>query len=268
MPMMDSQRIAALSFGMAGPRLKVLILGGTGEARDLARAIAQRPEFDAMISLAGRTAEPLPQSVPFRIGGFGGIEGLRRYLQTETIDALIDATHPFAVQISAHAVAAAALDIPLLRIERAPWVRQVGDDWQSAPTAEAAAILLGHGRERAFLAMGKLEMEPFIALDRPVDPIPASGLPPHWTAITALGPFSLEDELSLFRAHAIAVMVTKNSGGAATFAKIEAARALHLPVIIIDRPRLPSARTVTSIEDAMDWLTKLHRGKLPTERAV
>jgi precorrin-6A/cobalt-precorrin-6A reductase len=276
MPMMDSQRIAVLSPGMADHRLKILILGGTGEARALASAVAARTEFDAVISLAGRTKEPLPQALPHRVSGFGGIEGLRRYIADNGIKALIDATHPFAAQMSRHAVEAAG-KTPLLRIERPPWQHLPGDNWRMVGSAEAAARTIGNGPERAFLATGRLDLDAFRAVERPmlirtVDPMIQGQWPEHWRMVTGLGPFTVEEEMALIEKNEIVLIVTKNSGGDATAAKLVAARRLNLPVVMIERPQLPNAESVETVSEAIDWLLERHheasmRGT-PTERAV
>jgi precorrin-6A/cobalt-precorrin-6A reductase len=275
MPMMDSQRISRLMPAMTQAllSLRILILGGTGEARALGDAVAARPEFSAIISLAGRTREPLAQPLPTRIGGFGGMEGLNRFIRDNTIDAVIDATHPFAAQISANAVAACGRNTPLIRLERPAWHLQAGDVWHGVSTSTEAAALLEQGEGCVFLAMGRLELEPFRRMSRPalvrtVDQLEASLLAANWIAIEGIGPFAFEDEIALFAKHKVTAIVTKNSGGDATRAKLDAARVLGLPVVMIKRPTLPKAKTATSISGILQWLDLLHRGSTPTERAV
>jgi precorrin-6A/cobalt-precorrin-6A reductase len=273
MPMMDSQRIGGLTPVMIGPRLKTLILGGTSEARALAEAILHHPEIDAVMSLAGRTAEPLRQVLPVRIGGFGGADGLQDHIRRHGIDAVIDATHPYAARISSNAAKACERNTPLLRLERAAWAQEAGDSWQIADNAAHAAEILGDGGEMAFLAMGRLEMQPFLRLQRPslirtVDPLPPGSIPANWRSIAATGPFDLAAELALFKEHGIRVLVSKNSGGTAAYAKIAAARELGLTVVIIQRPPLPDTQTAQTITDVIRWLLERHRGKTPTERAV
>jgi precorrin-6A/cobalt-precorrin-6A reductase len=253
--------------------LRILVLGGTGEARTLGQALAARPQFSALISLAGRTREPLHQPLPARIGGFGGIDGLRRFIEDKTIDAVIDATHPFAGQISAHAVAACGEHTPLIRLERPAWQPQAGDNWHKVQSSAVAATALHHGKGTVFLSMGRLELEPFRSIMRPVlvrtiDHLDPLSMEPQWTAIQGIGPFNLESERALLSQHKVSVIVTKNSGGDATRAKLDAARQLGLPVIMIERPDLPHAKTAPDIGGVLQWLDVLHRGNTPTERAV
>jgi precorrin-6A/cobalt-precorrin-6A reductase len=244
---------------------RILILGGTTEASALARLMAGDRRFDPVISLAGRTASPAPQPVPSRVGGFGGADGLARWLEAEGIAAVIDATHPFAARISANAVAACArLGTPLASLTRAPWTQENGDRWTQAGSAEAAAGLLATEAQprRVFLSLGRLELGAFASapqhdyLARLIDPPSGIVLPPRIRFIFERGPFGKSAEAALLDAERIAVIVSKNSGGAATYAKIEAAREAGLPVIMIARPQKPHGHVVHSPEQAVTWLAE------------
>lgn len=256
-------------------RLKVLILGGTTEASALARALADDSRFDAVLSLAGRTRAPRTPPIPFRIGGFGGAEGLAAHLRREAIAALVDATHPFAAQMSRNAAGAAALaGVPLLAVCRPAWQPAAGDRWVPVADMAAAVAALGPAPRRVFLTIGQKELAPFQAapqhayLIRSVDAPDLEALPPLAEVITARGPFAEADERRLLRDKRIDVIVTKNSGGAATEAKLPAARALGLPVIMVERPARPDVETVASVEDALAWLERLHRAMAPSRRGV
>lgn len=241
--------------------MRVLLLGGTAEASSLARLLAGDTRFDAVLSLAGRTAMPAVQPLPTRIGGFGGIAGLVNHLRTEKVDAVVDATHPYADQMSAHAVAAAReTGVPLASLLRAPWVEQPGDRWQHVSNTESAAKMPGPSPRRIFLGIGRQELPAFAAaphhhyVARVIDAPPAQGLPPHLTLVQARGPFDLAAETALLRERQIEIVVSKNSGGTATYAKIAAARDLGLPVVMIARPDKPAAHVVATPEQAMAWL--------------
>jgi precorrin-6A/cobalt-precorrin-6A reductase len=241
--------------------MKVLVLGGTTEARELAGKLAERGNIDAILSLAGRTATPRPQGAPTRVGGFGGAEGLARFLRDETIDALIDATHPYARTISANAaVAAAKTRVPLLALHRPPWPQRDGDQWIAAETAAEAVAVLGAVPRRVFLALGRNEIQPFTAapqhtyLVRSVDPVDPPLAVPHAIYLTARGPFSEGDDRALLERHRIDVVVAKNSGGEAAYGKIAAARAMHLPVVMLRRPALPDVMSVGTAEQVLAWL--------------
>jgi precorrin-6A/cobalt-precorrin-6A reductase len=252
---------------------RVLILGGTAEARALAQALADRPNLSVSVSLAGRTGAPLAQAVPVRVGGFGGAQGLAEYLRAERIDVLIDATHPFAAAISANAVdAAARARVKLLALRRPPWARVEGDNWIEAGSVSAAVDALGERPRRVFLALGRKEVRAFehapqhIYLVRSVDPIDPPLAVPQATYITARGPFGEAQERALLEQHRIEIIVAKNSGGAATYGKIAAARALGLPVIVIRRPELPETATVETVAEAVAWLD--HALTFSTARGV
>jgi precorrin-6A/cobalt-precorrin-6A reductase len=237
---------------------RILILGGTAEARALATALAGRKDLAVTLSLAGRTADPLKQPVPVRSGGFGGAEGLAAYLRAEGVDFLIDATHPYAAAISANAIEAASMaEVELIALRRAPWRKIPGDIWTEVDTMEDAVKSLGQAPRRVFLALGRKELSPFEAapqhvyLVRSVDPVDPPLSVPHAIYLTARGPFSEDEDRALLERHHIDVIVAKNSGGEATYGKIAAARALHLPVVMLKRPALPEVDSVATVEDAL-----------------
>jgi precorrin-6A/cobalt-precorrin-6A reductase len=241
--------------------MKILILGGTAEARTLAGALVHRDGMSVTLSLAGRTAEPAAQPVPVRRGGFGGADGLARYLRDERIDVLIDATHPYAATISANAARAAdATGVPLLALRRPGWQKVTGDNWIEVESIDDAVAALGKDPRRVFLALGRKELQPFAAaphhvyLVRSVDPVDPPLAVPHATYITARGPFSEAEDRALLEQNHIEIIVAKNSGGEATYGKIAAARALHLPVIMLQRPALPEVPSVETVEEVLDWL--------------
>jgi len=207
------------------------------------------------------TRAPAPQPIPTRIGGFGGADGLASFLRAERIGALIDATHPFAARMSANAVAAAGLaGTRLLAFSRAPWPPEPGDLWREVDTMEEAAAALAGPRRTVFLTQGRLQLAVFAAqpqhryvvraIDRPAE---IDALPDH-RLILARGPFLFDDELSLMRSEEIRALVTKNSGGGATYPKIAAARALGIEVVIVRRPAPSGAATVYALEEAMAWI--------------
>ena len=239
--------------------MRLLLLGGTSEASELARCLAGHADIEATLSLAGRTKTPAASPLPTRIGGFGGIEGLTAYLRENRTDALIDATHPFAAQMSAHALAAAqAAGVPLAVLTRPEWRALPGDRWREVGDAAQAAQALGETPRRVLLTVGRLGAAAFRAapqhhyvlrsIDAPDD------LPPRAELVLARPPFMLDDEIALMRAHAIEIVVAKNAGGDATRAKIDAARLRGLPVVMIRRPQ-PLARTALyGVDAALDWI--------------
>jgi precorrin-6A/cobalt-precorrin-6A reductase len=240
---------------------RILILGGTTEARRLAERLAGRPDLAVTLSLAGRTASPVAQPVPVRIGGFGGAAGLAAHLAAERIDALIDATHPYAARISANAAqAAGAAGVPLLALRRPAWVAVAGDHWVEVDDAPAAMQALGAVPRRVFLALGRNEIKPFEAapqhhyLVRSVDPVEPPLRVPHARYVTGRGPFKQADDRALLVEHGIEIVVAKNSGGDATYGKIAAARALGVTVIMPRRPALPDVAAVATIEEALAWI--------------
>jgi precorrin-6A/cobalt-precorrin-6A reductase len=241
--------------------MRVLVLGGTTEASALAKLLAGDPRFDAILSLAGRTSNPTPQPLATRVGGFGGIEGLVRWLRAEKADTVIDATHPYAAQMSAHAVAACKqVDVPLGSIVRPPWKRQEDDSWRIVPTAEAAAAALGKMPLRVFLSLGRQDLHAFTSapqhryLARTIEAPEQTALPPNIRILQARGPFDRDSEAKLLSEQEVDVIVSKNSGGTATYAKIEAARELDLPVIMIARPDKPTGHVLGSPAEAVAWL--------------
>jgi precorrin-6A/cobalt-precorrin-6A reductase len=240
--------------------VRILILAGTSEARALAAACADRGDLEVISSLAGRTRAPQAPPGEVRVGGFGGAAGLERFLKARAIDRVVDASHPFASQIGRHAHAAcAAAGVPRLRLLRPPWRRQRGDRWHEvADLAEAAARLPGLGA-RALLTVGQKDLAAFVRLqgvsllirtiEPPTGPLPA---PAEW--LQGRGPFTLESELELLRAHRIEVLVVKASGGEATYAKLAAARRLGLPVLMVRRPPPPPGPVVATVAEALAWL--------------
>jgi precorrin-6A/cobalt-precorrin-6A reductase len=241
--------------------MHVLVLGGTTEASALAAHLAGRRDLSATLSLAGRTSFPKPAPVPTRIGGFGGVEGLGRWLTEHRVGAVVDATHPFAAVISRNAAAACAQrGVPLLALRRPPWQAQAGDRWIDVPTMPDAVAALGPAPRRVFLTVGRLELPAFAAapqhayMVRTIEPI-GDALPAlDVVTIQDRGPFGETDERRLMQEHGIEVVVTKNAGGAATFGKIAAARALGLPVVMVARPPKPDALTVESVDAGLAWI--------------
>lgn len=245
---------------MAEPT-KLLILGGTGEAAALAMRLARDPDIAVITSLAGRTRNPAAIPGKRRRGGFGGVAGLTHYLRDEAIDLVVDATHPFAAGMTRNAAeACGTAGVPRLMLVRPGWQRQAGDRWiEVENTPAAAAALPGLGR-RVFLSSGRGELPAFSGLrdhwflvrliDRPAAPLPLA----DYELVLGRAPFAAEHETALFKAHAIEVLVSKNSGGCATYGKIEAARGLGLPVIMIARPPLPEGETAESVDEAVVWI--------------
>jgi precorrin-6A/cobalt-precorrin-6A reductase len=233
---------------------QVLVLGGTGEARELAAALLAEG-VDVLSSLAGRTADPVLPEGPVRVGGFGGVDGLTAWLAEHRPRAVVDATHPFAAQITAAAVAHGT---PLLRLQRPGWTPGPGDDWRYVDSLAAAADAVA-GYASVFVTTGRQGVAAFAGLGgrvlvRAVDP-PDSPLPAGTTLLLDRGPFSVDDELALMREHAVDVVVTKDSGGHLTEAKLTAARELGLPVVLVRRPSPPpGVETVATVGDALAWL--------------
>lgn len=252
--------------------LRLLILGGTADANRLAGALARDPRIDAVLSYAGRTESPRQLPIPVRIGGFGGVEGLVDYLRDNSIDRVIDATHPFAAQISAHAVEACArLGLPLLALDRAPWTRQRGDNWIDVDDIEAAVEALGDTPRRVFLGIGRQNLEAFAAkpqhtyllrlVDTPKAPLPL----PKVEVVIGRGPFDRISDRAMLERFGAEVVVAKNAGGDATIAKIDAARDLELPVVMVRRPPIPARPTVESVDEL---LRLLDHDLAPAERGV
>jgi len=240
---------------------RLLILGGTGEARALADALADFADLNVITSLAGRTVAPrLPQG-EVRTGGFGGAAGLARYIEETAIGLVIDASHPYAAAISGHAVEACrATGRPLLRLERPAWQPQRGDRWIVVDSLAAAAEVVPALVERAFLTIGVKEVAAFAGVatawflvrlvEQPTAPLPLA----RHEILLGRGPFEESGEIGLMRRHRIGLVIAKNSGGQATYGKIAAARALGLPVMLLRRPSLPPADTADAIAVAVAWV--------------
>jgi precorrin-6A/cobalt-precorrin-6A reductase len=244
----------------------LLILGGTGEAVALAKGALARfgDSMDVTTALAGRTRHPGPIPGEVRIGGFGGPTGLAAYMMGQAIDRLIDATHPFAAEISRAArLAAGRTGIPRLSLRRPAWQRHPLDSWIEVDSLEAAALLVGRVGRRAWLTVGANSVAAFASATgvrfvvRLIDP-PREPLPLRFCEIVVgRGPFSLIEERHLLERHGIDVVVCKASGGAATEAKLIAARELSLPVIMVRRPPAEPGPSVETVEAALDWLAGL-----------
>ena len=247
---------------------RLSILGGTGDAVKLASLAIDLPGLEVITSLAGRTSTPQNLVGDVRIGGFGGEAGLIAYLQTEQIDLLIDATHPFAAQISQNAAGAATkVGIPRLMLIRPEWARLPEDNWIKVESVEAAVMAIPASAERIFVTIGRQQLAPFATLTdkwclmRSIDPPDPRILLPGKLLLDR-GPFSLESERELLREYQIQAIVSKNSGGDATYAKIIAARELGLPVVMVQRPILqgrgfanvPEGEIVTDVAGAIEWL--------------
>lgn len=253
--------------------LRVLLLGGTSEAASLAQRLADEKSIAAILSLAGRTANPVAGPLPVRVGGFGGVAGLSDYLTRETIDLVIDATHPFAARMSANAIAATtATGIPLLAIERSPWTRANGDDWTEYDSIDAAISGLPTTPQNVFSALGRQAIPALSKapqhryLIRVVD---ASDPPANLAGaiiIAARGPFRTEDDIELLSRHRISHVLAKNAGGDAAYPKIEAARKLGIKVHMVRRPAIASRPTVASVDDALAWISTHYQPR--SERGV
>jgi len=239
--------------------MRALILGGIADASLLAAEIA-RAGLDAVYSYGGRTRAPADQPLPTRIGGFGGVSGLADYIRGEGITHVIDATHPFAAEMSRNAVEACAeTKTPLIALERAPWTKAPGDVWVEVSDVAAAVAALPEAPANVFLAIGRQHIAPFASKPkhaytlRFVDP-PEAPLPFAADVIVSRGPFTLDSELEMMRSRGIDWIVARNSGGDGAQAKIDAARMLGLPVIMISRPALPERQRVESVDEVMQWL--------------
>ena len=214
-----------------------------------------------MLSYAGRTERPRAQPVPVRIGGFGGVDGLVQYLRQERVTHLVDATHPFAATMSRHAAQAAQIaGISHIMLTRPPWEAGEGDCWRHVPDIAAAVAALDGGARRVMLALGRMHVDAFMAQPqhdyvlRFVDaPDIAPTLPSHRLVVDR-GPFTLDGDLALMRQHRVELVVAKNAGGVGARAKLDAARVLSIPVVMIDRPPLPQARTTHGVADVIEWL--------------
>jgi len=272
MPTILSHGDAALEVRSVNMPLSVLILGGTSEGRTLALRLAADARFRALLSFAGRTQHVVDPGVPHRVGGFGGVPGLLAHLASEGHQVLVDATHPFAAQMSENAAAAAArARVPLLRLEGPAWSQTAGDRWRVVPSMADAPAALGELPRRVFLSIGRQEVAAFARapwhdyLIRAVDAF----VPPLARArvIAARGPFELASELALFERERVELLVSKNAGTPSTYAKIEAARQLGVPVVMVARPSLPPVETVPDVAAAVAWLVK-HHGAPSMRRGV
>jgi precorrin-6A/cobalt-precorrin-6A reductase len=240
--------------------MRVLLLGGTSEARALAKAL--HPQVDIVSSLAGRVPDPALPVGPVRIGGFGGVDGLRRWLRDECIDAVVDATHPFAATMTAHAAKACSeLRIPHLVLARPAWTP--GDAIVVASDVKAAETVATQRYSRVFLTTGRSGVHAFTGSDawfliRAVTAPDPAALPRRHQVLLSRGPYRYDGELALLREHRIDALVTKNSGGAMTRAKLDAAAALDIPVVMVARPPLPSGvAAVGTVDEAADWVARL-----------
>jgi precorrin-6A/cobalt-precorrin-6A reductase len=240
---------------------RLLILGGTGEAAALARALDARfgDALAVTTSLAGRTPAPTPVPGALRVGGFGGPEGLAGYLRGARIDLLIDATHPFAAQISCHArLAAQMAGTERLLLSRPPWAQEEGDRWLDAADMNSAASLLPRLGRRVFITTGTRGLDAFAALSQMrflvrLIALPRAPLPLEAELVIARPPFALDEERDLLQRHAVEVVVAKASGGMRA-AKLDAAREAGLPVVMITRPPPEPGPAVASVEDAVRWI--------------
>jgi len=239
--------------------LRVLLLAGSTEASSIARRLESVD--DVIVSFAGRTRERVELPGRVRVGGFGGPAGLAQYLEHERVDAVVDATHPFAAHMPWNAAeACATAGVPRLRVCRPPWAPRAGDRWCAVGDLEAATAAIEElGVRRVFLTTGRQELAPFARLHdvwylvraiEPPDPMPLAN--PH--VVLARGPFDESAELELMRGHGIEAVVAKNSGGDAAAAKLSAARNLGLPVIMVERPQAPPGPCVSDVDDALVWL--------------
>lgn len=245
---------------MPQAHFKVLVLGGTGEAVAVAAGLAQLPYVEVITSLAGRTQHPM---VPgqIRTGGFGGVAGLTDYLQRHQIRALIDATHPFAAQMSWHAAAAAtATGLPSLMVVRPAWEKVEGDRWIEVSDHPAAVQSLPDSADRLFLTIGRQELAAYATLKnqwflmRMIEAPAEVAQIPLGLVLLVRGPFTLEQERQLLLNHTIDAVISKNSGGASTYAKIAAARTLNLPVVMVQRPEAPQVPKTESASEAIQWV--------------
>lgn len=240
--------------------MRVLLLGGTAEARALAAAL--HPDVDVISSLAGRVPDPALPVGAVRIGGFGGSDGLRRWLRAEHVDAVVDATHPFAATITATAaLVCSELSLPHVILARPAW--QTGAALEVGSDAEAAQMVSAKGFARVFLTTGRSGTAAFAGVDawfliRAVTPPDDTTLPPRHELVLSRGPYDYDGELNLLREHHIDALVTKNSGGDMTRAKIDAADELGIPVVMVRRPSLPvAAHTVATVAEADRWVRDL-----------
>ncbi|WP_425040223.1 cobalt-precorrin-6A reductase [Primorskyibacter sp. S187A] len=239
----------------------LLLLGGTLEATALAQFLAQT-DIRATVSLAGRVARPKRAALPQRVGGFGGVAGLEAYLRENAITHVVDATHPFAAQMSHNAVAACAqAGVPLIALTREPWVPQSDDRWVRVADIAEAVAALDRPAARVMLAVGRMHLAAFAPnpqhhyllrlIDAPDAPLPF----PHHEIVLDRGPFTEEGDRLLMARHGTQIVVSKNSGGTGAYAKIAAARARGSQVIMIDRPAMPERLEAHTMQEVMNWLS-------------
>ncbi len=243
--------------------IRVLILGGTGDAAELAAKVATMQGVEAITSLAGRTREPSVPLGELRVGGFGGVDGLASYLRVTEIDLLIDATHPFATQISFNAAdAATEVGVPRLMLIRPPWEKGSSDRWIEVESVKAAATTLQNQAQRVFLTVGRQELAVFAHLEeiwflmRMIDPPTDDALMPPGMLLCDRGPFTLNNEREILIHYNIDTIVSKNSGGDATKPKIIAAQELGVKVVMVNRPAIPPGEQVTNVDGALAWLIR------------
>jgi precorrin-6A/cobalt-precorrin-6A reductase len=245
----------------------VLVLGGTGEARALAAALASRLDLRFVSSLAGRVRDPALPVGDVRIGGFGGIAGLSEYLRSQPVAAVVDATHPFAATISAHADAACLeVGVPRVVLRRPTWSAELSAGWHRVATiteAPAQIAELAPASSCVFLTTGRRDISVFAAdglhryLVRTVDPPDSKAMPPNSRLLLARGPYTVEGERALMVEHDVRVLVTKDSGGELTSAKLHAARELGVPVVVVSRPPVPPGSTcVPDVAEVLRWLDR------------
>lgn len=246
-------------------RLRVLILGGTADARVLAERLAPREDIQAISSLAGRTMQPNMPEGDVRIGGFGGAHGLAAELRARSIDVVIDATHPFASRMHRNAAeACSTLGLPLIALVRPAWTAQAGDVWHDAEDVAAAAAMAPKLGKRIFLTIGRQEIAPFAScadrffLVRSIDR-PDVALPPDHALLLQRGPFTLADETALLAGYEIDLLVTKNSGGNMTEPKLVAARTLGIPVVMVQRPARDTGETAAGVNATIARLDAILR---------
>jgi len=242
----------------ARDKKRILVLGGTGEARRLIPLLLEAG-YVAITSLAGVTREPMVPQGELRVGGFGGIEGLVEYVREENIVAIVDATHPFAEQITRHGFEAAKeAKISYVRLERRPWKPIGREHWQVVADVDAAVKAL-KSDARVFVTIGRKDLPKFAARDdlsvlaRSIEP-PEMELPENWKFIQGRPPFTAYDEAELMRTHKITVLVTKNAGGKAVSAKLQAARELGIAIMMIERPKIEGIRKVRSVDQVLRFL--------------
>ncbi|KUH71960.1 cobalt-precorrin-6A reductase [Mycolicibacterium novocastrense] len=244
--------------------MRILLLGGTSEARALAARL--HPDIEVISSLAGRVPDPALPVGEVRVGGFGGIDGLRRWVRDEQVDAVVDATHPYAATMTAHAAAVCAeLRLPHLVLARPPW--PVGDAVVVGDDREAAKVVAAERFQRVFLTTGRSGAAAFRDIDawfliRAVTAPDAEDLPSRHQVVLSRGPYRYDDELALLREHRIDALVTKNSGGSMTRPKLDAAAALGIPVVMVERPPLPAGvTTVATVDETLDWVAAIRKAR-------